>query len=260
MSGPSDGNHFISFITFISMLGFALGVAALITVLSVMNGFERELRTQILGMASHATIRPLTGALSDWEPSRRDRGGASRSGGRCALRPGSGDAESRGRGAWSGDTRGTAPPRTASVGDRGVPGGRGSGGLAGGAIRHAARPRTRESPARHRRLQGGGHRSPGHRVAGRNPAPHAAFHRNRHLRGQPLPVRHGRCGGSPGRRRSPLSARSRGERVAHQGRRHPGSAPTQPGNRNLSTGGRTGSATGRATTGTSSGPSKRRGW
>ena len=61
-------NHFISFITFISMLGFALGVAALITVLSVMNGFERELRTQILGMASHATIRPLAGALSDWAP------------------------------------------------------------------------------------------------------------------------------------------------------------------------------------------------
>ncbi len=60
-------NHFISFITFISMLGFALGVAALITVLSVMNGFERELRAQILGMASHATVRPLTGALSDWE-------------------------------------------------------------------------------------------------------------------------------------------------------------------------------------------------
>ena len=61
-------NHFISFITLISMLGFALGVAALITVLSVMNGFERELRAHILGMASHATIRPLTGALSDWEP------------------------------------------------------------------------------------------------------------------------------------------------------------------------------------------------
>ena len=60
-------NHFISFITLISMLGFALGVAALITVLSVMNGFERELRAHILGMASHATIRPLTGALSDWE-------------------------------------------------------------------------------------------------------------------------------------------------------------------------------------------------
>ena len=60
-------NHFISFITLISMLGFALGVAALITVLSVMNGFERELRAHILGMASHATIRPLSGALSDWE-------------------------------------------------------------------------------------------------------------------------------------------------------------------------------------------------
>lgn len=60
-------NHFISFITLISMLGFGLGVAALITVLSVMNGFERELRAHILGMASHATIRPLSGALSDWE-------------------------------------------------------------------------------------------------------------------------------------------------------------------------------------------------
>ena len=61
-------NHFISFITLISMLGVAVGVAALITVISVMNGFERELRTQILGMASHATITPLSGALSDWMP------------------------------------------------------------------------------------------------------------------------------------------------------------------------------------------------
>ena len=61
-------NHFISFITLMSMLGFALGVAALITVISVMNGFERELRSQILGMASHATVRPLSGALGDWVP------------------------------------------------------------------------------------------------------------------------------------------------------------------------------------------------
>jgi lipoprotein-releasing system permease protein len=49
-------NHFISFISLASMLGIAIGVTALITVLSVMNGFERELRTRILGMASHATI------------------------------------------------------------------------------------------------------------------------------------------------------------------------------------------------------------
>ena len=61
-------NHFISFISFTSMLGIALGVTALITVLSVMNGFERELRERILGMASHATISGVDGTLRDWIP------------------------------------------------------------------------------------------------------------------------------------------------------------------------------------------------
>jgi lipoprotein-releasing system permease protein len=59
--------HFISFISFTSMLGIALGVTALITVLSVMNGFETELRDRILGMASHATITALDGSLEDWQ-------------------------------------------------------------------------------------------------------------------------------------------------------------------------------------------------
>jgi lipoprotein-releasing system permease protein len=59
--------HFISFISFTSMLGIALGVTALITVLSVMNGFERELRDRILGMASHASITTYGGQLEDWE-------------------------------------------------------------------------------------------------------------------------------------------------------------------------------------------------
>ncbi len=59
-------NHFISFITVTSILGIALGVTALITVLSVMNGFQREVRTGILGMASHATVSSLNGALADW--------------------------------------------------------------------------------------------------------------------------------------------------------------------------------------------------
>jgi lipoprotein-releasing system permease protein len=59
-------NHFISFIAFSSMLGIALGVTALITVLSVMNGFEKELRERILGMTSHATISGLDGTLEDW--------------------------------------------------------------------------------------------------------------------------------------------------------------------------------------------------
>lgn len=60
-------NHFISFISLTSMLGIALGVTALITVLSVMNGFELELRTRILGMASHATISRLGGPFDDWK-------------------------------------------------------------------------------------------------------------------------------------------------------------------------------------------------
>ena len=50
-----------------SMLGIALGVTALITVLSVMNGFEKELRDRILGMASHATVTTYAGRLADWQ-------------------------------------------------------------------------------------------------------------------------------------------------------------------------------------------------
>ena len=51
-----SSNRFISFISMISMLGIALGVAVLIVVLSVMNGFEEELRSRILSMTSHATV------------------------------------------------------------------------------------------------------------------------------------------------------------------------------------------------------------
>jgi lipoprotein-releasing system permease protein len=61
-------NHFISFISLTSMLGIALGVAALITVLSVMNGFQNELRTRILGVASHVEISGPGDMLSDWQP------------------------------------------------------------------------------------------------------------------------------------------------------------------------------------------------
>ncbi len=59
-------NHFISFITLISVLGIALGVTALITVLSVMNGFERELQSRILGFAADVTVQQFTQGLSDW--------------------------------------------------------------------------------------------------------------------------------------------------------------------------------------------------
>ena len=59
-------NHFISFISLISMAGMALGVAALIVVLSVMNGFQTEIRTRILGVASHVQIADARGTLADW--------------------------------------------------------------------------------------------------------------------------------------------------------------------------------------------------
>jgi lipoprotein-releasing system permease protein len=60
-------NHFISFISGISMIGIALGVAALIVVLSVMNGFQKELRARILGVASHVQITGADNRLADWQ-------------------------------------------------------------------------------------------------------------------------------------------------------------------------------------------------
>lgn len=60
-------NHFISFISLISMLGIALGVMALITVISVMNGFEKELRERILGAAAHATITYYDQPMQEWQ-------------------------------------------------------------------------------------------------------------------------------------------------------------------------------------------------
>jgi lipoprotein-releasing system permease protein len=60
-------NHFISFISLISMLGMALGVAALITVLSVMNGFQKEVRARILSVVSHVQITGPGGQLAQWQ-------------------------------------------------------------------------------------------------------------------------------------------------------------------------------------------------
>lgn len=61
------GNRFISFISTISMAGVAIGVAVLIVVLSVMNGFEQELRGRILSLTSHASISALGAGLRDWQ-------------------------------------------------------------------------------------------------------------------------------------------------------------------------------------------------
>jgi len=59
-------NHFISFISIVSMAGIALGVTALIVVLSVMNGFQEELRARILGVAAHLEISGPGDRLADW--------------------------------------------------------------------------------------------------------------------------------------------------------------------------------------------------
>lgn len=59
-------NHFISFISLTSMLGLTLGVAVLILVLSVMNGFDHELRSRILGMVPHTRIE-AQGGMTDWK-------------------------------------------------------------------------------------------------------------------------------------------------------------------------------------------------
>jgi lipoprotein-releasing system permease protein len=66
-STRASGNGFLSFISTISMLGIAIGVAVLVVVLSVMNGFERELRDRILSQTSHATIRSFSAGTSNWQ-------------------------------------------------------------------------------------------------------------------------------------------------------------------------------------------------
>jgi len=65
-------NHFISFISLTSMLGISLGVAALIVVLSVMNGFQKEVRARILGVVSHVQITGLDNRLADWQAVARE--------------------------------------------------------------------------------------------------------------------------------------------------------------------------------------------
>ncbi len=70
---------FLSFITGISIAGLALGVAVLLIVMSVMNGFEKELRSRILNVTSHATLTGLQELLPDWRAAQQQaRGHAGR--------------------------------------------------------------------------------------------------------------------------------------------------------------------------------------
>src|SRR3546814_6233212 len=60
-------NGFISFISLASILGIAIGVAALITTLAVMSGFQREIRDRMLQMAAHATVTASGDAMENWQ-------------------------------------------------------------------------------------------------------------------------------------------------------------------------------------------------
>ena len=61
-----EHGFFVSFITWVSLVGVALGVAALITVLSVMNGLESELRTRLLSLTAHASLNAAGAPIDDW--------------------------------------------------------------------------------------------------------------------------------------------------------------------------------------------------
>jgi len=72
-SGKRSGrNSFISFISLISMAGIALGVTALIVVLSVMNGFQKEVRDRMLSVLAHIEVFDPIGALPDWQQAARE--------------------------------------------------------------------------------------------------------------------------------------------------------------------------------------------
>ncbi len=60
-------DHFISFISLVSIIGIALGVMVMITVMSVMNGFTKEIRTRILSVTPHLTVSAFARELNDWQ-------------------------------------------------------------------------------------------------------------------------------------------------------------------------------------------------
>ena len=66
-AGANSGDGFVSFIAAISMVGIALGVAALIVVLSVMNGFQKEVRDRMLSVLAHIEVFSPEGGIADWQ-------------------------------------------------------------------------------------------------------------------------------------------------------------------------------------------------
>src|SRR4051812_28292184 len=64
-------NHFISFISLMSMLGIALGVLVLITVLSVMNGFDAEIKKRVFSLWPPVTVDSIAGQVSNWQDAQK---------------------------------------------------------------------------------------------------------------------------------------------------------------------------------------------
>ena len=71
-SSGRSGSQLVSFLSRLSMAGLVLGVALLVTVLSVMNGFDREMRTRILALVPHITLQPWAVGESDWQTLQGD--------------------------------------------------------------------------------------------------------------------------------------------------------------------------------------------
>ena len=177
-------NHFISFISLTSMIGIALGATALITVISVMNGFERELRERILGVASHATISGFDRPLEDWESLAAQAEAHPEGGGGRSVRGVAGHADPRWAGPGRADPRCFPCARAAGLGGRAVPGRRQAGEPCPRRVQRA--DRARFSPLRlgaTAARSGDARRPPGADHPGRGAAPHAPLHRHRHLRG-----------------------------------------------------------------------------
>ncbi|MEX1667753.1 lipoprotein-releasing ABC transporter permease subunit [Zhongshania guokunii] len=71
-SADRSGNQLVSFLSRLSMVGLVLGVALLVTVLSVMNGFDREMRNRILALVPHISLQPWASGTTDWQTLQND--------------------------------------------------------------------------------------------------------------------------------------------------------------------------------------------
>lgn len=71
-SADRSGNQLVSFLSRLSMIGLILGVALLVVVLSVMNGFDREMRNRILALVPHITLQPWSTQEIDWQQLQKD--------------------------------------------------------------------------------------------------------------------------------------------------------------------------------------------